>query len=86
MFTFYGLKSKTFARRLKIRFASSVTGSGFRCKLDGKPFKSCRPFATKRLAFGPHEFSAIATSAAGQAGPVASKKFWVLRHHRARHR
>jgi hypothetical protein len=81
--SFDGLKPKTFARRLKIRFASSLAGSSFRCRLDGKPFKSCRsPFATRRLTLGAHKFSVIATSAAGQAGPVASKRFRVLRHHR----
>jgi hypothetical protein len=77
-----GLGAKTFSRRLKIRF-TSATGSSFRCKIDGKPFKACRsPFKTKRLALGPHKFSVIATSAAGEAGPTASKKFRVVLRHR----
>jgi hypothetical protein len=81
-----GLRAKTFARRLKIRFTSAADSS-FRCKIDGKPFKACRsPFETKRLALGAHKFSVIATSATGQTGPTASKKFRVVRQHPPAHR
>jgi hypothetical protein len=77
-----GLRAKTFARRLKIRFTSAA-GSTFRCKIDGKPFKACRsPFKTKKLALGSHKFSVIATNAAGEAGPTASQKFRVIGRHR----
>jgi hypothetical protein len=39
------------------RFGSSESGSSFQCKLDGKPFRSCRsPFTTKPLALGRHTF------------------------------
>ena len=77
--TIKGLAATTHKRDLKIRFTSSVPGSSFRCKLDGKPYKTCRPpFKVKGLSAGRHRFSVIATSPAGISGKPAKKSFRVL--------
>jgi hypothetical protein len=77
--TLRGLKAKTAARSLRIRFVSSEAGSTFRCKLDRKPYRSCRaPFKTGHLAVGAHSFSVIATDRAGNAGKATTKRFRVL--------
>ena len=51
--TIRGLKAKTTARRLRIRFSSSEAGSSFRCRLDRKAYLPCHsPLKTKKLALG----------------------------------
>jgi hypothetical protein len=73
------VKPKTYKHKLKIVFRSSEAGSTFRCKLDAKPYRSCRsPLKTKRLALGPHRFAVIATDPAGNSSPAAKKKFKIL--------
>lgn len=62
------------------RFTSSESGSTFQCKLDGKPFRSCRsPFTTKPLAPGPHAFRVRARDDSGKLDPSpASYGFEVI--------
>lgn len=62
------------------RFASSESGSTFQCKLDGKPFRSCRsPFTTKRLTPGRHTFEVRARDDSGKLDPSpASYGFKIL--------
>lgn len=62
------------------RFASSESGSTFQCKLDGKPFRSCRsPFTTKPLALGKHSFKVRARDDSGKLDPSpASYGFKVV--------
>jgi hypothetical protein len=77
--TISGLKAKTTARTLRIRFTSSEPGSTFRCKLDAKAYSTCRsPLKTKKLALGPHTFAVIATDPAGNSSRAAKKKFRVV--------
>jgi hypothetical protein len=52
------------------RFASNEPGSTFQCKLDDKPFRSCRsPFTTKSLALGHHTFKVRARDDSGKLDP-----------------
>jgi hypothetical protein len=52
------------------RFASNESGSTFQCKLDGKPFRSCRsPFTTKPLTLGQHTFKVRARDDSGKLDP-----------------
>lgn len=52
------------------RFSSSEAGSTFQCKVDRKPFRSCRsPFTTRRLSFGKHVFRVRARDAGGKVDP-----------------
>jgi hypothetical protein len=62
------------------RFASNESGSTFQCKLDGKPFRSCRsPFTTKPLALGRHTFKVRARDNSGKLDPSpASYGFKVV--------
>jgi len=62
------------------RFASSESDSTFQCKLDGKPFRSCRsPFTTKQLALGQHTFKVRARDDSGKLDPSpASYGFKVV--------
>lgn len=62
------------------RFAANEPGSTFQCKLDGRPFRSCRsPFTTKRLALGSHVFKVRARDDSGKLDPSpASYGFTVV--------
>jgi hypothetical protein len=53
-------------------FASSETGSTFRCSIDGSPFAACTPGAAfgPPLANGTHDFAVFAIDAAGNADPT----------------
>jgi hypothetical protein len=62
------------------RFTSNESGSTFQCKIDAKPYRTCRsPFTTKRLAFGRHTFKVRARDRSGKldASP-ASYAFKVI--------
>jgi hypothetical protein len=61
---------KTPDRTPTFRFASDEPGSTFQCKLDGKPFRSCRsPFTSKPLALGRHIFRVRARDDSGKLDP-----------------
>lgn len=62
------------------RFGADESGSSFQCKLDGKPFRSCRsPFTTKQLAPGAHIFKVRARDDSGKLDPSpASYRFKVV--------
>ena len=63
------------------KFASTETGSTFRCKVDAaKPVSCAAPFKVKtgKLKTGRHTFSVFAVDAAGNADTTpATKKFSV---------
>jgi hypothetical protein len=60
-------------------FASSETGSSFRCSIDGGTFAACTPGTAfgPPLANGAHTFSVIATDAAGQDSAPAQASFTI---------
>ena len=61
---------KVHDRTPTFRFGSDEAGSTFQCKLDGKPFRSCRsPFTAKPLALGPHTFKVRARDDSGKLDP-----------------
>jgi hypothetical protein len=62
------------------RFASNEPGSTFQCKLDGKPFRSCRsPFTSKQLPLGRHTFKVRARDKSGKLDPSpASYRFEIV--------
>jgi hypothetical protein len=62
------------------RFVANEAGSTFQCKLDGKPFRSCRsPFTTKPLTLGRHTFKVRARDDSGKLDPSpASYGFQVV--------
>jgi hypothetical protein len=62
------------------RFASNEPGSTFQCKLDGKPFRSCRsPFTSKQLMLGRHTFKVRARDDSGKRDPSpASYGFKII--------
>jgi hypothetical protein len=71
---------KTHDRTPTFGFTADEPGSTFQCKLDGKPFRSCRsPFTSKRLALGRHSFRVRARDDSGKLDPSpASYGFKVL--------
>lgn len=75
-----GPKAKSKSTTAKFQFSSSVMGSTFQCKLDKKPFKTCRsPKKYKQLKPGKHVFKVRAVNSAGKADPSpAKRKFTVL--------
>ena len=56
-------------RRVVFRFASSESGSRFRCKLDRKPFRSCASPRVYLLALGAHALRIVAVDRSGNADP-----------------
>jgi hypothetical protein len=61
---------KTHDRTPTFGFRSNEPGSTFQCKLDGKPFRSCRsPFTTRRLTLGSHTFKVRARDNSGKLDP-----------------
>jgi CSLREA domain-containing protein len=75
-----GPKGKSHSATAKFKFTSTVVGSSFQCKLDGKPFKVCKsPKKYKQLRPGKHVFQVRAVDSAGKADPTPAKmKFTVL--------
>lgn len=62
------------------RFASDQAGSTFQCKVDGKPFRTCRsPYTTKPLRPGKHTFKVRARNAPSFFGSSIAYSFTVLR-------
>jgi Ca2+-binding RTX toxin-like protein len=57
-------------RRVVFRFASSEPGSGFRCKLDRKPYRPCASPRAYAVAPGRHSVRIFATDAGGNADPT----------------
>lgn len=54
------------------RFASSVPGSSFECKIDGRRMRACEsPFTLPRLGFGRHTFKVVAVAAGVRSKPLS---------------
>jgi hypothetical protein len=71
---------KTSDRTPTFRFAADEAGSTFQCKLDSRPFKTCRsPFTAKRLSLGRHTFKVRARDDSGRLDPsAATYRFKVI--------
>ncbi|MFL5898870.1 MAG: hypothetical protein ACJ76D_10510 [Solirubrobacterales bacterium] len=52
-------------RQVAFRFRASEAGSRFRCRLDGKPYRSCASPRRYRVRAGRHVFRVFAVDAAG---------------------
>jgi hypothetical protein len=71
-------RKKTALRMAKFKFVSDQPGSSFQCKLDRKPFKSCRsPFKAK-VKPGRHTFKVRAVNAQGTADPTPAVFRWTV--------
>jgi len=71
---------RTRDRTPTFRFGADESGSTFQCKLDSKPFRSCRsPFTTRQLTLGSHIFKVRARDDSGKFDPSpVSYGFTVL--------
>ncbi|MGZ8666389.1 MAG: hypothetical protein ACXWZM_04690 [Solirubrobacterales bacterium] len=75
-----GPKGKTRDRTPTFRFSSSLTGGGFRCKLDRGPFARCTsPKTYGRLGFGPHRFQVKAVKGGRADLSPAARSFRIPR-------
>jgi hypothetical protein len=72
---------RTHDRTPTFRFAADERSVTFQCKLDGRPYRSCRsPFTTKKLSLGRHVFRVRARDDSGELDPSpASCAFKVTR-------
>jgi len=59
------LVTRQSSRRVVFRFASSESGSSFRCKLDARPFRGCTSPRVYRVKRGRHTFRVFAIDRAG---------------------
>jgi hypothetical protein len=74
-----GPKRRTRARKATFRFSSTEPGSRFQCKLDKKPWKSCRsPKTYRRLRLGPHVFRVRAFDLASNMDASPAVKRWRI--------
>jgi subtilisin family serine protease len=73
-------KARTRDRTPTFRFSSSESGSGFRCSLDRKRFKSCRdPYTARKLTPGTHTFRVVAADTVGNDDPTpATDRFKIV--------
>jgi hypothetical protein len=70
---------RTHDRTPTFRFTASDDGAGFECKLDRKPYRSCRsPFTARPLKAGKHRFLVRARSGGEVDSTPASWRFRVL--------
>ncbi|HEY6549636.1 MAG TPA: NosD domain-containing protein [Solirubrobacterales bacterium] len=64
----------------KFKFSSDEKGAKFECKLDGKPFKSCKsPKTYKKLTPGKHVFKVRAVKGKDVDPTPAKRKFKILK-------
>jgi hypothetical protein len=65
-------------RTPSFRFTSNVSGSTFKCKLDGRPWHPCRsPLTLRKLSLGSHIFRVRAVGSIGEESAAASYRFVV---------
>jgi CSLREA domain-containing protein len=76
-----GPPKKTHKTKVKFKFTSTEAGSTFQCKLDRKPFKTCRsPKVYKKLKPGKHVFKVRAIDGAGNVDPTPAKRTFTVLH------
>jgi hypothetical protein len=76
--TISALRAKIRKRRATFRFQGSGGTIGFECRLDKKPFHSCRsPKTYRRLKPGKHEFSVRAVDTKGKHSKPAKRTFRI---------
>jgi hypothetical protein len=72
--------SKTTSRHLaKFRFRSNISGSDFKCKIDGRNYRNCAsPKNYAGLSNGRHTFRVKATDPFGNVDPTPDKFTWRI--------
>jgi hypothetical protein len=73
-------KPKTESVRATLKFSSDEQGSGFRCKVDQKPYRNCSsPLKLNRLKPGRHKVLVKAVDGSGNEDPTPSVARWKVR-------
>lgn len=74
-----GPSGTTTSTSAQFAFASTESGSSFRCALDGAAAASCSPPQSySSLADGSHTFSVAAVDAAGNLDPTPATRTWTI--------
>ena len=74
-----GPKARTAKRTAKFTFSSTVEGSTFECRLDGKPFGACTsPKSYRNLKVRKHSFEVRAIDPNGDPDPFPAKRAWKV--------
>jgi len=72
-------KARTTSGRALLKFTANEPGSKFRCKVDRKPYRSCKsPLRMKRLASGRHKVAVKAVDPSGNADPSPAVAKWKV--------
>lgn len=72
-------RRRTRSGTARFTFSSSVSGSRFRCELDSKPFRACRPpLVFKHLKPGGHILQVAAIDPSGIADPTPATFKWTV--------
>ncbi|MDQ4082510.1 MAG: hypothetical protein M3123_06440 [Actinomycetota bacterium] len=70
----------TRSRTASFHIVSTKSGSRFQCKLDRRPWRSCRASVTYRgLSRGRHTFGARAIDSSGAVDPTPATRTWRIR-------
>ena len=74
-----GPSGRTRSTSATFRFRSSESRSSFRCRLDTRPWTSCRsPRVYRNLRVGSHTFRVAARDAAGNLDATAATRTWIV--------
>jgi hypothetical protein len=76
-------RRKTRSKRARISFAADESGVAFACRIDARPLQPCVPPVTLKARRGRHTFQVQAIDAAGNPGPLASRRWTVVKRKRS---
>jgi hypothetical protein len=70
---------KTRSKRVRISFAADESGVSFACRIDGRAQQPCASPVILKARRGRHTFEVQASDRAGNTGPLASRRWKVVR-------
>jgi hypothetical protein len=74
---------KTRSKRARISFTADESGVAFACRIDARALQPCFSPITLKARRGRHTFQVQATDAAGNRGPLASRRWKVVKPKRS---
>jgi hypothetical protein len=76
-------RGKTRSKRARISFTADESGVTFACRIDARALQQCASPVTLKARRGRHTFEVQATDAVGNRGPLASRRWTVVKRKRS---